>query len=239
MLSEQGYVYEHKCNTILDKIGILPGVVSSYGKNNDADGAFVYNGKIYNIEYKKDYTADFGQATLAFDTKKNRWFVTGEQTAQGIVIQQMIKAAGAEQVINSSRGWGKGIPNKYTKDQLTLKEAKEDYRNFPDRYINISSDTVNSYYAMKNKFYIQIGDCGFYYMQSNPAGLNVPQFSPTLRVRFRVKPNTGGLISKDYSNYRFVVALQVAARPVSSPYDIVKDPSFLLSKKDEQQTEAE
>lgn len=230
MLSEQGYLYERKCNTILDKLGILPGAVSSYGRNNDVDGAFTYNGNNYNIEYKKDYNADFGQATLSYDVNKKRWYVTGEQTPHGVVIQGLIRAAGAEQIINSSRGWGRKIPNRYTKDSLTIADAKQDYNNFPDRYINIGSGAVSDYYAAKNKFYIQIGGCGFYYMKSNPAGLDVPQFDPDLKVRFRIKTGGGGLAGKDYHNYRFTVALQIASRPLNSPQNLEKDTSFLLSR---------
>lgn len=230
MRGEQGFLYEERCNSILRDLGILPRPVKEYGRNSDTDGEFEYDKQIYKVEYKYDYKADMGQATLGYDSIKRKWYITGNQTPEGIAIQQMIRTAGAEDLINSSRGWGKKIPNKYTKDKVTLEEAREDYRNFPDRFIVIDKDTVNRYYAIKDKFYIQIGDLGFYYMQDNPAGLDVPQFQPLLRVRFRIKSGGSGLKGEDFYNYRFTVALQAVTRPVKSPYDITRDASFLLSR---------
>lgn len=230
MRGDRGFLYEEKCNAELKKLGILPGNPQDYGKNNDTDGAFKYDGRIYNIEYKYDFRADMGQASLGYNTAIRRWYVTGDSTAHGQVIQDLIRGAGGEDAINSPRGWGKKIPNKYTKDRVTLEEAKQDYKNFPDRYITINSNAVNSYYASKGKYYIQIGDLGFYYMSANPAGLDVPQFNPLLRVRFRLKAGGSGLGGKDYYNYRFTVALQVMTRPIKSYRDITIDPSFLLSK---------
>ena len=234
MAGELGFQYETKCNKILKKIGVLPGKLSDYGGNltTAPDGAFKYGSKSYNIEYKLDMRVDLGQATLAYDLKKKKWYITGKQTPEGIEIQEMLRAAGAEKLINSDRGWKNlGVPNKVKtgNGRVSLEEAKEDYDKFRDRFLPVPASYSNNYYAAKDNYYIQIGGLGFYHMQADPAGIGAPQFLPNLRVRFRIK---GPALNSDtYYNYRFTVALQAASRPTRSPFDIERDPSFLLPGK--------
>ena len=72
-------------------------------------------------------------------------------------------------------------------------------------------------------------------MDANPAGLDVPQFDPLLRVRFRIKAGGSGLGGSDYYKYRFTVALQAITRPVKSYRDILTDPTFLVKKQNDRQ----
>lgn len=231
MAGEQGYLYEQRCNRILNKIGVLPGKVSDYGGNNTSspDGEFKYNGSHYKVEYKLDMRVDLGQASLAYDLKKKKWYITGRSTPEGLEIQDMLRAAGAEKLINSDAGWKSlGVPNKILSEdgRVTKKQAAQDYKNFKDKFLVVPPHYTNDYYAAKGNYYIQVGGLGFYHMQKDPAGIGAPQFLPNLRVRFRIK---GDAISSDtYYNYRFTVALQAASRPTRSPFDLEKDPSFLI-----------
>jgi hypothetical protein len=234
MAGEQGRLYEIKCNKKLLKEGLLPKPLSYYGgsDNTAPDGEFTYKGKNYKVEYKLDMKADFGQATLDYDKKKKSWYVTGKQTKEGLQIQELMKGAGVEALINSRTGWkNSGIPNKFAVDgRVTKAQAKEDYEAFSNKYVDISKNAVNKYYAKKDTFYIQIGKYGLYYMEDNPAGLDIPQFLPELRVRMRLKAGGSGLAGADYYNYRFVCALQIVGTGiVKSKYDIEKDVSFLIS----------
>jgi len=143
-----------------------------------------------------------------------------------------MRGAGVEDLINSRTGWKlSGIPNKFAIDgRVTKSQAKQDYEEFSNKYVKISKNAVNKYYAEKDTYYIQIGNYGLYYMNDNPAGLNVPQFLPELRVRMRLKAGGSGLAGADYYNYRFVCALQiVSAGVVKSKHDIEKNVSFLIS----------
>ena len=108
-------------------------------------------------------------------------------------------------------------------EQFTQAMVNEDYRKFRDNYLTIPSSALHSYYAAKGTYYIQVGGYGLYYMQSNPAGLDIPQFKPSLRVRIRTK--RGG--SMPIYNYRFTTALQVTQRPSKSSVDIDRGVEFL------------
>lgn len=233
MAGTRGYLYEDKCNKILKKVGVLPGKLSDYGGNQTtSDGAFRYGSKTYNIEYKLDMRVDLGQASLAYDLKRKKWYITGNQTPEGLEIQDMLRSAGAEKLINSDIGWKNfGIPNKIkSKDgRVTKEQAREDYDNFTNRFLSVPASYTNDYYAAKDNYYIQVGGLGFYHMKYDPAGIGAPQFLPNLRVRFRIKGPA--LNSESYYNYRFTVALQAASRPTRSPFDIEKDPSFLIPGK--------
>lgn len=232
MAGERGYQYERDCNRILYKLGVLPGKISDYGGSDNTipDGAFKYNGKDYKLEYKLDLKADLGQATLSYDTKNKKWFITGKQTPEGLEIQELLRAAGAEKLINSKAGWKDlGTPQKFLTDgRVTKAQAKKDYATFKDKFLSVPASSTNDYYAAKGNYYIQIGGLGFYHMKSDPAGIGAPQFLPNLRVRFRLKAGGGGLYSDTYYNYRFTVALQAVSRPIRSDFDIEKDASFLI-----------
>lgn len=234
MAGEQGYLYEKRCNSILLKEGLLGKPLNYYGgsDNTKPDGSFIKDGREYKIEYKLDLKADLGQASLSYES--GRWVITGKNTPESLEIQELMRAAGAEKLINSQQGWGKRIPNKYkiTNRKVNKKEATEDYRNFPNKYLDVSKGAVNSYYAAKDTYYIQIGGLGFYYMASNPANLDVPKFNPYIRIRFRLKAGGSGLGGIDYYNYRFSVALQAVTKPNMSNADITKDVSFLKTEKE-------
>ena len=237
MAGEKGRQYEIKCNTKLLKSNLLPKPLSYYGgsDNTAPDGEFIYKNKIYKVEYKLDLKADFGQATLDYDKKNKRWYVTGKKTKEGLQIQELMRGAGVEKLINSNLGWKKsGIPNKFSVEngKVTRNQAKEDYEEFSNKYVKIDKNAVNKYYAEKDTFYIQIGKYGLYYMQSNPANLDIPKFQPELRVRMRLKAGGSGLSGNDYYNYRFTCALQIVNTAIKkSSYDIEKDISFLYSLK--------
>lgn len=234
MAGEQGFLYEQKCNRILNRLGVLSGKIKDYGgnKRDVPDGAFNYNGKTYKVEYKLGMKADLGQATLTYDSGKKKWFITGQQTPEGLEIQDMLRAAGAENLINSDAGWKLlGPPQKFLtgENRVTKEQAQQDYTNFKDKFLVVPPSYTNDYYAAKGNYYIQIGGFGFYHMQSDPARIGAPQFLPNLRVRFRIKGDA--LSSETYYKYRFTVALQAASRPIRSPFDIEKDPSFLIPGK--------
>lgn len=236
MAGEEGRKYEIKCNKNLLKEGLLPKPLNYYGgsDNTAPDGEFLYKGKPYKVEYKLDMKADFGQATLDHDLKKKKWVITGKNTPESKEIQELMRGAGVENLINSPKGWKQsGIPNKFrVKDKVTKAQAKEDYEYFGNKYVKIDSTAVNKYYAKKKTYYIQIGGFGLYYMDDNPADLDIPQFDPNLRVRMRLKAGGSGLNGADYWNYRFVCALQVEnAVMKKSKYDIEDDVSFLIGVK--------
>jgi hypothetical protein len=225
MAGEQGFLYEGRVHNKLKTKKLVPSGFTPAGSDPNApDAMFIYNGVPYKLEVKLDLRADYGQGTLEYIDGK--WVLGGAQTAAAEELRQLMRAVGIEKFAN--REWGpKGAPNKGTIDNKDFTQAmvRSDYARFTDRFLSVPTKSLWNYYAAKQTYYIQIGGYGFYYMDANPAKLPVPQFTPTLRIRIRLK--RGG--STPIYNYRFTTALQVVSKPSRSKYDIDKGVDFLLS----------
>lgn len=224
MAGEQGFIYETKIhNALKSKKLVPPGFIPAGSDPNAPDAMFLYEGQKYKLEVKLDLKADYGQSTL--DYINGKWVLGGAQNQAGDEMRSLLRAAGIENFANTR--WGpKGPPNKGTKDNksITKQDVDSDYRRFTDSFLQINSSALWSYYGSKQTYYIQIGGYGMYYMASNPAGLDIPQFNAGLRIRIRLK--RGG--SLPIYNYRFTTALQITSKPPKSNQDIDKSVDFLV-----------
>ena len=224
MAGQQGFAYESRVHNKLKSGGYVPAGFSPAGSNPSApDAMFTYGGTTHKLEVKLNMAADYGQGTL--DYSQGVWTLGGASTAAAQELRTLMRAVGVEPFVN--RVWGvQGPPNKGTviPAQFTQAMVTEDYRKFADKFVAIPSSALHSYYASKGTYYIQVGGYGLYYMAANPAGLDVPQFTPGLRVRIRTK--RGG--STPISNYRFTTALQITQRPARSSVDIDRSLDFLV-----------
>ena len=224
MAGQQGFAYESRVHNKLKSGGYVPAGFSPAGSNPSApDAMFTYGGTTHKLEVKLNMAADYGQGTLNYS--QGVWTLGGANTAAAQELRTLMRAVGVEPFVN--RVWGvQGAPNKGTviPAQFTQAMVTEDYRKFADKFVAIPSSALHSYYAAKGTYYIQVGGYGLYYMASNPAGLDVPQFTPGLRVRIRTK--RGG--STPISNYRFTTALQITQRPARSSVDIDRSLDFLV-----------
>ena len=224
MAGQQGFAYESRVHNKLKSGGYVPAGFSPAGSNASApDGMFTYGGTTYNLEVKLNLATDYGQGSLNYS--QGVWSLGGANTAAADEMRRLLRSVGVEPFVN--RVWGvQGAPNKGTviPAEFTQAMVTEDYRKFADKFVAIPSSALHSYYAAKGTYYIQVGGYGLYYMASNPAGLDVPQFTPGLRVRIRTK--RGG--STPISNYRFTTALQITQRPARSPVDIDRSLDFLV-----------
>ena len=224
MAGQQGFAYESRVHNKLKSGGYVPAGFSPAGSNPSApDAMFMYGGTTHKLEVKLNMAADYGQGTLNYS--QGVWTLGGANTAAAQELRTLMRAVGVEPFVN--RVWGvQGAPNKGTviPAQFTQAMVAEDYRKFTDKFVAISSSALHSYYASKGTYYIQVGGYGLYYMAANPAGLDVPQFTPGLRVRIRTK--RGG--STPIYNYRFTTALQVTQRPARSSVDIDRNLDFLV-----------
>ena len=224
MAGQQGFAYESRVHNKLKSGGYVPAGFSPAGSNPSApDAMFMYGGGTHKLEVKLNMAADYGQGTLNYS--QGVWTLGGASTAAAQELRTLMRAVGVEPFVN--RVWGvQGPPNKGTviPAQFTQAMVTEDYRKFADKFVAIPSSALHSYYAAKGTYYIQVGGYGLYYMAANPAGLDVPQFTPGLRVRIRTK--RGG--STPIYNYRFTTALQVTQKPARSSVDIDRNLDFLV-----------
>jgi len=224
MAGEQGFIYESKIHNKLKSKKLVPPNFRPAGSDANApDAMFIKDGTPYKLEIKLDLKADYGQSTL--DYINGKWVLGGSQNAAAEEMRELLRAVGIEKFTNTK--WGpKGPPNKGTKDNksFTQEMVKSDYARFTDAFLPIQSSALWSYYGSKQTYYIQVGGYGMYYMASNPAGLDIPQFNAGLRIRIRLK--RGG--STPIYNYRFTTALQVTSRPPRSKHDLDTSVDFLL-----------
>ena len=223
MAGQQGFAYESRVHNKLKSGGYVPAGFTPAGSNPSApDAMFNYGGRSYNLEVKLNLVTDYGQGSLNYS--QGVWSLGGANTSAAFEMRRLLRTVGVEPFVNQV--WGiQGAPNKGTviPSEFTPEMVREDYSKFTDKFIAIPSSALHSYYAAKGTYYIQVGGYGLYYMAANPAGLDVPQFTPGLRVRIRTK--RGG--STPIYNYRFTTALQVTQKPAISPVNIDRNLDFL------------
>lgn len=190
------------------------------------DTAFKIGNTYYNLEIKLDLSADFGQGTLRYNFNDKKWITYAENKK----MKELLDYYNIEKFANEQ--WKK-VPNKVGKNdiggkrkKLTPEEIKEDYKNFPDKFLKLTGrNPIAEYYNSKDVYYIQIGGFfGFYYMGKDIAKLGVPEFNPReQKIRIRRKGSGGG-------EYRFTTALIISSNIPRSNYDIDKSLNFLINK---------
>ena len=224
MAGQGGFLYEGRIHQKLKSKNLVPAGFSPAGSNPTApDCMFTYEGASYPLEVKLNLSADYGQGTLVY---KDGWILGGSKGPAADEMRSILTSVGTVNFTNTQ--WGlRGAPNKgvVANNEFTQQMVADDYRRFTSKFLSVSSSVLHSYYAAKNTFYIQIGDYGMYYMGGNPAGLPIPQFTPVLRIRIRLKR----FRSTPIHNYGFTTALQVTQKPARSSYNIDTNTDFLES----------
>jgi hypothetical protein len=210
----KGFLYEGKLNKLLKEYGLEKKSFMGAGADSNApDGLLTINKIDYKLEIKLDLKVDFGQGSLDYDLNKKQWVLGGAKTASGEAMREFLTDVGVPKMVNQA--WGrKGPPRKFTVplDKFTPKDVAFDYANFKDQFVNVDPNAISNYYASKKTYYIQIGTRGLYYMGKDAAKLGCSKFTPSVRLRIRLK--RGG--SHPIYNYRFSTALQVVSLTPSS-----------------------
>lgn len=209
MADNAGFLYESKINKDLKKHKLQsPSFVPAGADSNAPDAMLTLRGpKDYKVEVKLDMAVDFGQGSLDYDVETGKWSLGGADTDSAKQMREFLEAVKVPAIVN--KAWGpKGAPRKFTVplSKFKQKDVDYDYEHFTDTFVVIPSDAVSNYYNSKKTYYIQIGGGkhGLYYMGSDPAKIGCAKFSPTLRLRIRLK--RGG--SMPIYNYRFSTAIQ-------------------------------
>ena len=222
----KGIIYEEKLNKSLKKIGLEKSSFRGAGSDSNAPDALItYCGEDYKVEVKLDMDVDFGQGSLDYDIKKEKWILGGAKTPSADQMREFLDMIGVPKVVNEV--WGpKGPPRKFTVPLKLFKkqDVDFDYKNFKDiTKLDITSDAVANYYNSKKTYYIQIGGKGFYYMGKDIAKLDIPEFDLKLKLRIRLK--RGG--STPIYNYRFTTAIQAIKNSLTKSDADLDDPEYL------------
>ncbi len=213
-----GTLYEARLCGLMKEARVVQSTFNPAGSNQTApDIVFqTSTNPNENLEVKLNMAADFGQGPLVF--RRGAWQLGRVRSREMRRILTMADAVGI-----ATREWGTTTPWRDTpgvggkKGTLTAAQAREDYDNHPDRYVDVPTSTVFNYYADKDTYYLQIGGMGLYYMKENPSQMNVPKFDGTFQLRIRTKKaghetNSHGT---EY-NYRFSTALIKKTDPTPS-----------------------
>lgn len=208
MAENKGMIYEKVINDILRKNKLQSTGFRPAGADSNApDAELLYNKVKYKVEVKLDTKVDFGQGSLHYDVKTNKWSLGGAKTESAQQMRDFLEDLKIPELVNKE--WGsKGAPRKFAIEDMkffTKEDVDYDYKTFKDAFVDIPSTAVSNYYNSKKTYYIQIGKYGLYCMGKDPAGLGVPEIKFKLRLRIRIK--RGG--SFPIYNYRFTTAIQM------------------------------
>lgn len=206
MARNLGLKYEDRIIEILETRGLLPFSLKNDLKGNDA--GFVQNGIKRFLEVKNSTDTDFGQKGLKWSSH-NGW-----EWKEADVITQMYQDIGVIRQID--KGFKPNLFN-VSKFDLTQQHRIQDQRAFEKKIELSGADYLHKFYARKDCFYIQVENKGFYYLERDIAGLGVPQFDPSLRLRLRAKVRS----SFPAYNYSFFATIKVNKTTIrKSDFDI-------------------
>lgn len=165
---------------------------------NAPDAMFVIKGKDYKMELKMQ-GAQMGGTSIVM--KNGRWLMPGadpKSPMNAFIIKQLnSKKKDAERLIKflKSQPGNKGLTNDWPPGQITTDSWEKAVQKGLIKPLNIRVDTnskealqfVIDHYKHKNTHYINIEGLGTYYLDSNPAGLNVPPLSAAGNMQIEVR----------------------------------------------------
>ena len=218
MTKSEGYnkgdIYEDKIHKILIKKNFINKESSRAGASDRADIEVIYNNKNIRIEVKADENADYGQKSIKWSKEKGWTWAKSDKVTK---FYEEIKII--ENYINK-----KFIPRKFTKERLKITQADKSYdqKNFEKPKIEIPLETLFNYYKIKNVYYIQLENYGFYHLSEDKLNLNTKMFDGKMVLRLRAKT----IHSKDKKgnltpwNYNFYGVLKMLKKPTPSNFDL-------------------
>jgi len=224
VITNKGLIYEKKIRGIFrPAVGALVSknvkmsTATSGGNDNQLpDMVFMIDGVRYGVEIKLDKTAQMGNpgsfrynyGSTGFGFVNNG--KNGDALDQALVDKAIDEVSGKEGKLDKIMEFLRDYPSggDYNAENfgslpiycsLEAWDAAVRARLVAplNHTFTTSTDVVFKHYALKNIFYIQIGGGkGFYYMDSNPLNLNIPQLTGQVKVELRLKsrgkkPRTG------------------------------------------------
>lgn len=225
--SNKGFDYEKKINQILIQKKLLPKNNKITGGADKADVSIIYKNKKILIELKnKDKSADYGQKELLW-TPEKKWYWTLKKVNDPINdLYEKLKII--ENHIPKDF-----IPRKYSKvkdkkdkiksiyEDIKPEDYEYDKNKIEKRDIEIPLDTLFTYYEIKNRFYIQIENCGFYHLKKDKFNIGTKQFDGkiSLRLRAKYRGSSRNILIKPW-DYGFLAKISINKMPTESTFDL-------------------
>ena len=199
----KGMTYERMIIQIMRDKKIIPKDRQGASGGPGTDITFLHKGKEYKIEIKNNVTdPDYGQKRLIPEKVGDKWKWDWAPSVRETKIVKYYTSLGVLDYINSKEI----TPNKYRKldSELTLKDVKEDQKNFEDPSYSVSSDAFEIFYEDKAD-YIQVGKrFGLFHIKEHKANLGTGKFEGNFILRFRAKRHT----TKNFHCYSFFAVLK-------------------------------
>lgn len=210
MAAQEGFLYEENVAKALRKVGwVRPGYKPAKAASDRPDLEFLFEGKTYGCELKKDL-ADAG--SLVIHHLGNKKYEFGE--TEGNKEKEFLKGLGEKSNVLSAirqkwrsepfiqkvrdKNWVKRVNN----SGKSLRERYDyDLKVCPDIYFQLPRTAISNYYNFKDTYYINVGPYGFYILgPKDPANLNADKFgveavpkwddNHTSVLRVRIQPKT-------------------------------------------------
>jgi hypothetical protein len=183
---QQGFLYEKNVAEALKKLGwVKPGYVPAGAAADRPDLEFFYGGKSYGCELKKDLASSGSLIIHHLGNKKYEFGETEENIEkeflkglgqQARVLETIKTKWRTEPFIQKDRDqkWA----DRAQKSGLNLRGRYDhDRRVCPDIYFQLPNNAISNYYNLKNTYYINVSNYGFYLLgKSDPANLNKDKF---------------------------------------------------------------
>ena len=247
-----GFEYEARLQSIIAAAGMGPDQATA-GSGHGADLIFVdISGKSHGIEAKLSPNVFAGQKNCRYSGGgKWSWGSTDAITEFyddiDLIDNFILSGDGVQEHMEEFMAY-------FGSSKLPMSVANQEYWEFrnenPDfsfelMKVDVSADAIYANYTQKGVHYIQVGEgYGFYYLDSDPLGLGVPQFSPSkVQVRSRLKwgGSSAGVTSYHSADPQKASDPKVQAKRSSvswnnglvlsglspSSYDLEQDVSFL------------
>ena len=214
----KGHKYEKKIVQILKDKKLMPAEVAGAGSGPGIDAFFLHQGKEYSVEVKNRANgAEFGQKRLIPEKKGKEWKWNWAPKVIDEKITKYYTRIGVLDYLDKKNI----IPNKYRKKdgKLTLRDVKDDQKNFEDKTYTISNDAFVKFYEDKAA-YAQVGKgYGLFHIKEDKAKLGTERFDGKFILRFRAKRHTTKIIP----NYSFFAVLKCKEVLRRSRYNLEED----------------
>ena len=189
-----GFEYEARLQSMIAAAGLGPNQATA-GSGHGADLIFVDgSGTSHGIEAKLSPNVFAGQKNCVY-TGSGAWRWSSEDAITQFYDEMKLIE---KYILPASQDKLEEFMSYFGSSKLPMTVSNQEYWDFrndnPDYQfelvkVDVSADAIYANYIQKGVHYIQVGDgYGFYYLDSDPLGLRVPQFSPTkVQVRSRLK----------------------------------------------------
>ena len=224
----KGFEYEKKINLILKNKKLIKSDIDITGGSDEADTKIFFKNNLIIVELKnKSKGADYGQKELVWSSKNFwEWSLGKNKVEDGTV--KLFKGLNIiENYIDKNF-----IPRRYSKikneniikskyEDVTVEDYNYDRISIEKPNIQIPLSTLFKYYSLKDCYYIQIENCGFYHLSEDKFKIGTKQFNGeiTLRLRAKYRGSRKNLKNKPW-DYGFLAKIGLKKKPTISKFDL-------------------